>query len=369
MPSVRRLRNTTTLPVPTPSGPAVPAERAVVGCGVYVDGVREQGHVTHRTAIERVRETGRGFVWIGLHDPDRHQMDTVASAFGLHELIAEDATSGRQRPKLEAYDDTVVLTMSTVEYLEHRSVADATDGGEVTGIFDTTDIVSTGEIMVILGRDFVITVRHGDIPALSGLRAELEGAPERLSRGPAVVMHAVADRVVDGYLEVAERMSREIDDLEIAVFAPRTPVGIEQIYVLKRELLELKHDIAPLALPLRHLSVEHVDLIPSEVRHYFRDVQDHHTRVAAEVTTLDEQITSLVHAAMAMIGVQQNTDMRRISAWVAIAVVPTMIAGIYGMNFTNMPELRTEYGYYVVLGVMAAACTALFLLFRRNRWL
>lgn len=357
MPSIRRLQSTTTAPAPPPSRLTVPTERAVVGCGVYVDGVREPGHVTHQAALERVRETGRGFVWIGLHDPDRHQMEALASVFGLHDLITEDAAAGRQRPKLEVYENSLVLAMSTVEYLEHQKVT------------DTTDIVSTGEIMVILGRDFVITVRHGDVAGLSGLRTELEGTPERLARGPAAVMHAVVDLVVDGYLRVAEKMSREVDDLEIAVFAPRTRVGIEQIYVLKRELLELKHDIAPLAFPLRRLSVEHLDLIPSVVRHYFRDVHDHHTRVAAGISTLDEQITSLVHAAMAMIGVQQNTDMRRISAWVAIAVVPTMIAGIYGMNFTNMPELRSEYGYYVVLGVMAAACTGLFLLFRKNRWL
>ncbi|AWH95787.1 magnesium transporter [Dietzia psychralcaliphila] len=357
MPSIRGRRGGAAVSTTPPSRLNVPTERAVVDCGVYVDGVRERGRFTHQAAIRHVRETGRGFVWIGLHSPDPHQMEALSREFGLHELITEDATIGRQRPKLEAYDDSLVLNMSTVSYLEHESITEA------------SDIVSTGEVMVVLGRDFVVTVRHGDFTGLAGIRAELESAPERLVHGPATVMHAVADRVVDSYLEVAEGMSRDVDELETAVFAPRSPVDIEQIYFLKRELLELKHDIAPLALPLRRLSVEHLDLIPAEIRHYFRDVHDHHTQVAAEVTTLDEQITSLVNAAVAIIGVQQNTDMRRISAWVAIAVVPTMIAGIYGMNFANMPELRFKYGYYLVLGFMVAACTALFLLFRKNRWL
>lgn len=182
-------------------------------------------------------------------------------------------------------------------------------------------------------------------------------------------MHAVADRVVDSYLEVAEGMSRDVDELESVVFAPRTPVDIELIYFLKRELLELKHDITPLALPLRRLSVEHLDMVPGDIRHYFRDVQDHHSQAIAEVTTLDERITSLVSAAVAIVGVQQNVDMRRISAWVAIAAVPTMIAGIYGMNFDRMPELGSEYGYFLVLGLMLVICVSLFLLFRKNRWL
>ncbi|MDV8000581.1 magnesium and cobalt transport protein CorA [Rhodococcus sp. IEGM 1408] len=335
----------------------VPTERAVVDCGVYVDGVREPGRFTHQAAIRRVRETGRGFVWIGLHAPDPHQMESLSTEFGLHELITEDATNGRQRPKLEAYDDSLVLNMSTVSYLPHESMT------------EVSDIVSTGEVLVVLGRDFVVTVRHGDFTGLAGIREELERAPERLVHGPATVMHAVADRVVDSYLEVAEGMSRDVDELESVVFAPRTQVDIELIYFLKRELLELKHDIAPLALPLRRLSVEHLGLIPREIRHYFRDVQDHHSRVTAEVTTLDERISSLVSAAVAIVGVQQNIDMRRISAWVAIAAVPTMIAGIYGMNFAHMPELESEYGYFLVLGLMVTVCVGLFLLFRKNRWL
>lgn len=357
MPGIRRQRAETAASTTPPSRSTGPTEHAVVDCGVYVDGVREPGRFTHQAAIRRVRETGRGFVWIGLRTPDTHQMASLSTELGLHELITEDATSGRQRPKLEAYDDSLVLNMSTVAYLEHESVT------------EVSDIVATGEVMVVLGRDFVVTVRHGDFTGLAGVREELERAPERLVHGPAAVMHAVADRVVDSYLEVAEGMSRDVDELESVVFAPRTPVDIELIYFLKRELLELKHDITPLALPLRRLSVEHLDMVPGDIRHYFRDVQDHHSQAIAEVTTLDERITSLVSAAVAIVGVQQNVDMRRISAWVAIAAVPTMIAGIYGMNFDRMPELGSEYGYFLVLGLMLVICVSLFLLFRKNRWL
>ena len=344
-------------PLPPPSRVHVPTERAVVDCAVYVDGRRVPGRFSHSSAIRHVREEGRGFVWIGLLAPDEHQMTSIAESFGLHELIVEDAVKGRQRPKLEAYDESLVLNMPTVHYVEHSSVTEA------------SQIVSSGEVMVVLGRDFVMTVRHGDFGGLRGIRHELEQNPERLAVGPATVMYEVADRIVDSYLSVAVEMEKDVDELESVVFTPRSSVDIEQIYFLKRELLELKHAIGPLALPLRRLSVDHLDLVPREIRHYFRDVQDHHIRVSGDVGTLDERLNSLVSAAIAIVGVQQNTDMRRISAWVAIAAVPTMIAGIYGMNFDNMPELHHTDGYFVVLGFMIAICVGLFALFRHNRWL
>ena len=329
----------------------------MVDCSVYIDGVRDRHHATYKEAIHRVRDIGHGFVWIDLVSPDSDLIDALSRDLGLHALIAEDAAHGQQCSKLESYTDTLVLTMSTAEYIAHDSVT------------QISDIVSTGEVMVVLGLDFVVTVRHGDQTELADFRTGLDLAPKLLALGPAAVMHAMADRVVNKYLVATDGMADDFDELESALFAPRTAVDIEQLYVFKRELLELKHVIGPLTLPLRRLAVDHLDLIPPEIRHYFRDVQDHHALAAAEVTALDERSTSLVGAAMTIVGVQQNTDMRKISAWVAIAAVPTMIAGIYGMNFRHMPELDTRYGYYVVLGVMIAMCTGLFLLFRRNRWL
>lgn len=341
----------------TPATPATAVPGSVVDCGIYVDGIRVPGEFTHDEAIREVRSTGRGFVWIGLHEPDVRFMEALAESFGIHELIAEDASVGDQRPKLEAYDTTLVLNIYSVQYQPHDSLS------------EVNEIVTIGEVMIVLGRDFVVTIRHGDFAELAGIRAELESAPQRLAVGPAVVMHAVADRMVDNYTSVADAVELDVDALEAALFTPRADVDIELIYLLKRELVELKHDIAPLARPLHRLSADHFDLVPTEIRHYFRDVQDHHTQVAAEVAALDEQVTSLVHAAVAMIGVRQNTDMRRISAWVAIAAVPTMIAGIYGMNFEHMPELSMEYGYLYVLVFMVATCAVLFWVFRRNKWL
>lgn len=357
MTAIRR-RRTKALAFPhRASGWATPTEHGVVDCALYINGRREPGQFTYQTALRSVRETGQGFVWLDLHSPDEAQMESVAAVFGLHELITEDAIAGHQRPKLEAYDDTLVLNLATVRYHEQDAKT------------AVRDIVSTGEVMVILGRDFVLTVRHGDVLDMESIQVELETAPERLSLGPATVMQKVADRVVASYLTATESMGRNVDDLESLVFTPRSTVDIEQIYSVKSELLELKQDIVPLALPLRRLSAEHLDLVPRQIRHYFRNVLDHHSRVSADVTTLDEQLTALVNAAVAIIGIRQNSDMRRISAWVAIAAIPTMIAGIYGMNFHNMPELSLKYGYYVVLGFMVVVCAGLFVLFRKNRWL
>lgn len=357
MPALPHRRPRVVAPASTAADLSAPTDRAIVDCAVYLDGVRQPGRYTYQAAIHEVRSTGRGFAWLGLLSPDARQMEALSREFGIHELITEDAASGEQRPKLEAYDDALVLNLAAVQYLPHETIA------------DVSEIVTTGEVMVVLGRDFVVTVRHGDFSELAGIRTQLEKSPDRLLHGPATVMHAVADRMVDSYLDVAEEMRQDVEELESAMFAPRAAVDIEQIYLLKRELLELKHNIVPLARPLLRLSADHFALVPEEIRHYFRDVQDHHSQAVAEVSVVDEQMTSLVGAAVAMVGVRQNTDMRRISAWVAIAAVPTMIAGVYGMNFENMPELGFRFGYYAVLTIMIGVCVGLFWIFRKNRWL
>lgn len=341
----------------SPGGPNVPAERAVVDCAVYVDGARVPGQRNHRTALDYVRERGEGFVWIGLFEPDERQMAGIADIFGLHELVTEDATAGGQRPKLERYDDTLVLNLRTVDYREHDSVKSA------------KEIVATGDILIVASREFVLTVRHGDFGGLANLRSHMEERPELLALGPSAVMHAVADHIVDAYIMVADAVEVDVEELESVVFSPNENLEIEHIYLLKREALELKHTITPLGTPLRRLTQDEFDIVSPEIRHYFRDVLDHHTLVAEDVTGYDERLTSLVNAAIARAGNKQNQDMRRISAWVAIAAVPTMIAGIYGMNFDNMPDLHFRYGYYAVLAFMVAICVFLYWLFRRNKWL
>ncbi|MCV7174090.1 magnesium/cobalt transporter CorA [Mycobacterium manitobense] len=346
---------------PDASSIHVPVARAMVDCGVYCEGRRLPGKFTHAAALARVRELeadGRpAFVWIGLHEPDEHQMQAVAEVFGLHELAVEDAVHAHQRPKLERYDDTLFLVLKTINYVEHSSIDNA------------REIVETGEIMVFVGADFVVTVRHGDFSGLAGVRKRMDANPTNCALGPYAVMHAIADHVVDGYLDVTDLVETDIDAMEENIFSPASTTDIEHIYLLKREVVEMRRAVTPLTLALQRIGADHNDLISKEVRRYMRDVLDHNTQAADRIASYDEVLSSLVQAAVGKISMQQNTDMRKISAYVAIAAVPTAMAGIYGMNFDNMPELRWTYGYPAVLLVMFAVCFMLYRTFRRNHWL
>ncbi|MBF6166034.1 magnesium and cobalt transport protein CorA [Streptomyces gardneri] len=345
----------------------MPVARAVVDCGVYRDGHREPGRFTPAQALAAVRDTatgaagdgaageGGGFVWLGLHEPDAGQMAEVAALFGLHPLAVEDAVVGHQRPKLERYDQTLVLGLRTVAYVEHDMHA-------------VSEIVQTGEILIFCGPDFVVAVRHGAHSGLREVRAELETDPARLALGPAAVLHAITDHVVDAYLEVTAQVEADVEEMEEEVFTPRSRLTIEAIYQLKREVVELRRAITPLAVPLQALTKPDSGL-GKEVRRYLRDVADHHATAAERVHDFDDALSALITASLARIAVRQNTDMRKISALVALAAVPTMIAGIYGMNFDHMPELRQPWGYPAVLILMVVACSWLALLFRRNGWL
>lgn len=348
----------------------VPLSAYVVNCAVYVDGKRLAGRWTHSAAIEEVRKRRSGFVWIGLHEPDAEQIQGIAQVFGLHELAVEDALEAHQRPKLEQYDDTLFMVLKTVRYVPHESPTTA------------NEIVETGELMVFLGSDFVITVRHGgDITGpqqgphplrhsgLATVREQMEAEPERLAAGPSAVLHGIADRVVDAYLDVAEKIEQDIDLLETKIFGPREVVDSEPIYLMKREVLELRRAVEPLAAPLRLLVTTEKAQIANQVRSYFRDVEDHLTTVIERVTGFDSLLTTLVDATLAKINLRQNTDMRKITAWAAILAIPTMIAGIYGMNFDNMPELHWKFGYPLALGVILLICVGLYGILRKNKWL
>jgi magnesium transporter len=249
------------------------------------------------------------------------------------------------------------MVLKTVRYVAHNSPDTA------------NEIVETGELMVFLGRNFVVTVRHGNHSGLAVVRRQLEEDPERLEFGPASVLHAIADQTVDSYLAVTESIEDDIDLMETEVFEPRTTVNAEQIYLMKREVLELRRAIMPLAAPMRRLTEGYTPLVPEQVRSYFRDVDDHLVTATERVASFNEILTTLIDAALAKISLQQNTDMRKITAWAAIISVPTMVAGIYGMNFENMPELHWKFGYPLVLGVILVACVVLYRIFRQNRWL
>ena len=339
----------------------IPVARAMVDCGVYVDGKRLPGKYTHAAALTKTRELEKAgkeaFVWVGLHEPDDHQMQTVADVFGLHPLAVEDAVCAHQRPKLERYDNTLFLVLKTVNYVEHESVALA------------REIVETGEIMIFVGADFVVTVRHGEHSGLAGVRKQMDASPDMLKLGPYAVMHAIADHVVDSYLDITDSIESDIDAMEENVFSPNHPTDVEHIYLLKREVVELRRAVSPLTLALQRLGTDHNDLVSIEVRRYLRDVLDHNVQASDRITSYDELLSSLVQAALGKVAMQQNVDMRKISAWVAIAAVPTAIAGIYGMNFDHMPELHQVWGYPAVLMLMAIICTLLYRTFRRNHWL
>lgn len=358
-----RLKNHARVPArhpepPPVSRPSVPPSTSLVEFGAYVRGRRvAAGDIAEALAL--VREHNRGlespeaFVWVGLHEPGAPEVEWLAELFGLHPLSVEDAVKAHQRPKVERYGDTLFIVLKTVTF-----VGNAAANGE---------IIETGEIMVYTGPDFVITVRHGDHCSLAEVRARLEDQPKLLNRGPTGVLHAIADHVVDSYLTVADQMQAELEDVEAAVFADVSSRDINRIYQLKREMIEMKRAMTPLEAPLRSLPQRR--MIPSEMRDYFRDVGDHLSRVCEQVESSNELCNSILQAALARSNALANEDMRRISSWVAILAVPTMIAGIYGMNFDHMPETRSPLGYPIVLAVMAVVCTLLYRAFRRNGWL
>lgn len=352
---VARPRHQHVHPVENPPAPTL------VDCGVYVDGRRIPGKYTPAEALNEVRsrtpDAPEAFVWVGLHEPDETQMQQVADVYGLHPLAVEDAVHAHQRPKLERYDDSLFLVLKTVKYVPHDSVTLA------------REIVETGEIMIFVGRDFVVTVRHGEHGGLHEVRKRMDCNPEHLRLGPYAVMHAIADYVVDHYLDVTALMEDDVDTIEVVAFAPGKNIDVEPIYLLKREVVELRRCVAPLSGAFQRMQIENKDLISKEVRRYLRDVADHQIQAAEQIASYDDMLNSLVQAALARVGMQQNMDMRKISAWAGIIAVPTMVAGIYGMNFHFMPELDSRWGYPSVVTVMVVICVALYFSFRKRGWL
>ncbi|MEU1475008.1 magnesium and cobalt transport protein CorA [Streptomyces sp. NPDC001668] len=335
-----------------------PLGTSVVNCVTYREGARIPVDGDLVDTVERMRKSRDGFVWLGLHEPSDHEFEGIADLFDLHPLAVEDAVEAHQRPKVERYGETLFAVFKTVCYVEHE---------ELTA---TSEVVNTGEIMVFVGADFVITVRHGSHGSLGPLREELESDPGQLAKGPAAVLHAIADHVVDDYLEVTDSMQSDIDLVETAVFADDgARVDPGRIYQLKRELLELKRAVAPLSRPLEELSTRPIQVVAPEIQAYFRDVSDHLLRAKEQIAAFDELLNSILQAHLAQVTVAQNEDMRKITAWAAVIAVPTMVCGVYGMNFEHMPELHWTFGYPLVMGVIAVACAVLYRGFRRNGWL
>lgn len=297
------------------------------------------------------------FQWVGIHDPSADELQLIADAFDLHPLAVEDAGDSHQRPKLERYGDTLFLVLKTLWYV------------------DEEDAVETGEINVFVGRDFVVTVRHGEGIDLAASRRDLEQRAKVLEHGPMAVVYAICDRVVDEYEKVGAALEEDVDEVEESVFSPARTDDSTRIYVLKREIAEVRRAVMPLRVPMGKLATSSTADGPSpfdvgpETATYFRDVADHLQRVSEVIDSLDVLLSTAFDGHLARISVQQNEDMRKISAGAALVVVPTLIAGVYGMNFTHMPELEWTYGYPYALLLMAGVAAGLFVWFKKSGWL
>ena len=322
----------------------------IVDVALYQNGLRVEGPSDISDLVEIARSKG-GFVWLGLAEPSEAEFNMVVGELNFHPLAVEDAINAKQRPKIEDYAGLTFFVLKTV-------------------FFDKAEQeISTGELMCFIADHFIVIVRHGEGHPLSTVRHDLEQNPELLKLGPFAVLHAVADRVIDGYTAIATALEEEVVGVENKVFSGKRQTFSQEIYFLKREIIEFKHAIEPLILPINKLTSGVVTAVPEGIMPFFRDTSDHLLQACEHASGLDSLITSVLEADLAHIQVQQNIDVRRISAWVALASGPTMIAGIYGMNFHHMPELSTRYGYYVVIGVMVSLTAFLFRGFKKSGWL
>jgi magnesium transporter len=325
----------------------------IVDQALYVDGKRSEEPFVLEGARQACRDPGV-FAWIGLYEPTEEEFATVAAEFNLHELAVEDGHKvSHQRPKLELYDDTMLVVLKTARYV------------------DTEEVVDFGEIALFLSKEFVVAVRHGPATALAGVRRRIEDRPDLLSLGPGAVLYGIVDKVVDDYMPVMDGLDNDIQEVEQEVFSA---VGggdnpAERIYYLKREVLEFDRAAHPLLEPLDQLAKGRFEQLPEELHSYFRDVADHLTRVVEQINQYRDLLTSILEANLTQVGVRQNNDMRKITSWVAIAAVPTMLAGVWGMNFEFMPELTWPFGYPLALGTMAGASLFIYRKLKKSGWL
>jgi magnesium transporter len=314
----------------------------IVDSAVYEDGQRTGSPIEERPP--------GSFVWIGLRDPTPEEFDSIEREFDLHPLAVEDAFEAHQRPKIEAFGDMLFLVLKTARYV------------------DPDEVVEIGELLVFCGPDYVITVLHGEARSLAGARRALEADPERMRLGPTAALHAILDTVVDDYGPAIDGLQTDVDEVESQLFSSDRVNLVERIYKLQRETLGFRRAVAPLVDPLDRL-IRGQFAVHDGVREYFRDVLDHVIRAREMLDGIRDLLAGSLQANLTQVGVRQNEDTRKISAWVAIVAVPTAIAGIYGMNFENMPELKWHLGYPAVLLVIATICAFLYYRFKRAGWL
>src|SRR4051812_42478668 len=325
----------------------------IVDCAHYENGARqhEEALSAEQAAEIRKRAQPGEFVWIGIHEPERGDLERLQELFDLHELAVEDAQNAHQRPKIEDYGQDVFVVLKTAHYHEDR------------------EIVHFGEIHLFAGPGYVITVRHGPGSELKTARQNLEARPDLLRLGAASAIWAIIDKVVDDYIPVVAAIEDDVEETEKDVFADDIPAPTARIYNLKREVIEFHRAVGPLLVPLGALEQGGNERVPIDLRDYFRDVADHARRVDEQVSSQRELLTSVLEANLALVSVSQNEVVKKISAIAGIIAVPTFIASVYGMNFDHMPELHWRFGYPLCLVLMALTVLALVSFFRRIDWL
>jgi len=320
----------------------------VVKCVAYADG-RKLGDVDVDDISEILRFPGQ-FVWIGLHEPGEPLLRKIQEEFGLHDLAVEDALRAHQRPKLEEYGDSLFVVLRTAALRETE--------------------IEFGETHIFVGPRYVVTLRHGASLSYTDVRQRCEAAPHLLRKGPGFVLYALMDFVVDHYFPIIDALEEMLEDLEETIFDGRFDRGAtERIYVLKRDLVALKRAVSPLVDVCNRLVRFDIGLVPEDCRAYFRDVYDHVIRINESLDTMRELLTTALEANLSLISVAQNEVTKKLAAWAAILAVPTMIAGVYGMNFPSMPELHWRFGYPLIMGAMVGICGLLYWRFKRADWL
>jgi len=323
---------------------------AVINCAAYSEG-RRVGTIGINDVNHVLKQQDK-FVWIGLHEPSEEVLKEVQQEFELHDLAIEDAHRAHQRPKFETYGDILFIVLRTAQmnHLHHR-----------------TDF---GETHFFVGNNFIVTVRHGSSLSYAEVRSRCESTPQLLGKGPGFALYAVMDSIVDQYFPVIDALEEELVALEEKIFAEqsRRETTVE-IYQLKRELMEVKRAISPLIEICNRLMRFDLKVIPEDTRPYFRDIYDHVIRINEMVDNARELLSTALDANFSLISISQNEVSKRFAGWAAIIGVPTMIAGIYGMNFKFMPELNWSFGYPIILTLTLGSCVLLYLLFKRSGWL
>lgn len=321
----------------------------VVNCVAYSKGKRIAN--LELKGINHVLQQDDHFVWIGLHEPTETVLSEVQQQFCLHDLAVEDAHNAHQRPKIETYDHTLFIVLRTAQMNEKHHI-------------------DFGETHFFVGANFLVTVRHGSSIPYTEVRNRCEKTPQLLSNGPGFALYAVMDAIVDQYFPVVDALEVELTAIEEKIFSEKpSRQTTEQIYELKRELLEIKRAVSPLVDICNRLMRFDISLIAAETQNYFRDIYDHAIRINEMVDNARELLNTALDANFSLISISQSEVSKKMAAWAAIIAVPTLVAGFYGMNFQFMPELQWRYGYPFVVSLTIGSCLIVYYFFRRAGWL